>query len=132
MGKYGQTAIRAVQLLRKTPLSAEAAWRNAAAEVFSSDSSRAKICPREAFLGLCQHGLLDGVSRDRCTPSDSSKNRQYAIVGARLVASDPYAKGRVSALWRLVMTEVGADPEKVHNQQLDVVLSLRANGHLVI
>ena len=129
MGKYGDTAVRAVSLLRSTHATAEDAWRKAAAEIFpEAPEARAKVCPRETFLGLVQQGLVHGVDPNRCTPADANKNRTYATAAAHLLTLHPQlASGTKAQLWRRVMKQVGGDPEKRHNQQLDVVLTLREN-----
>ena len=87
--------------------------------------ARRKGCPKQAFLGLCQAGLIRGVSGDRCVKTDPSLNRDYAQVAVRLLAADPgLAHAGAAELWRRVMEEVRGDPEKRHNQQMDVVLTL--------
>lgn len=134
MGKYGEAAVRAVDLLRRAAITAEAAWQHAADEMFAeAPAARAKSCQREAFLGLCQHGFLRGVAADRCTAIDARKNREYAAVAARLLAQHPeLGPGRTKQLWRRVMDEGGGDAAKRHNQQMDVVLALRARGDLMV
>jgi hypothetical protein len=128
MGKYGDTAVRAVELLRASRVSAEEAWREAAAEQFpSAPEARAKTCPREPFLGLVQHGLIRGIAPGRCTRNDARLNRAYSTAAATMVADDPgLASTSKSELWRRVMAHVGYEPDKKHNQQLDVVLTLHA------
>lgn len=125
MGKYGDTAVRAAGLLQNGYKSAEEAWRAVAAEMFpNTRHGRAKTCPREAFLGLCQAGLIRGVSAASCAEARSDLNRGYAREAVRLLAADPkLAQGTSPALWRRVMKELGID-RKVHNQQMDVVLTL--------
>jgi hypothetical protein len=67
MGKYGETAIRTAKLLRSGAESAEDAWHRVAAEVFpDAPEARKKTCPREAFLGLCQEGMLVGIPPSAC------------------------------------------------------------------
>lgn len=130
MGKYGDTAVRATELLRAGHGSAEDAWREVAEDVFPNAlDARKKGCPREAFLGLCQAGLLAGVPVDRCRNIASRLNRLYAAVAIRLLKANPdLAHGSKGELWRRVMKEAGADPNKRHNQQMDVVLALWARG----
>jgi hypothetical protein len=132
MGKYGETAVRAVELLHGSQRTAEDAWRQAAAEIFpDAHEARRKTCPREAFLGLCRRGLVRGIQPDRCTPSDAGKNRAYAASAVEMIAREPsLANESRTELWRRVMQDVGADPEKKHNQQLDVVLALYSKGLL--
>jgi len=49
----------------------------------------------------------------------------------RVIANDPeIAAGSKTELWRRVMREAGAEPDKKHNQQLDVVLTLRSHGYI--
>lgn len=126
MGKYGDTGIQAAGLLQKSHESARDAWRTIAEEVFaSSEDGRRKTCPREAFLGLCQAGLIRGVSAASCVESDSGLNRGYAREAVRLLKADPdLAHGSPTKLWRRVMKELRADETKRHNHQMDVVLAL--------
>jgi hypothetical protein len=125
MGKYGDTAVRAAGLLQNGHKSAEEAWRAVAAEMFpDAPEARRKGCPKQAFLGLCQAGLIRGVSAAVARP-DPSLNRDYAAVAVRLLAADPgLAYAGSAELWRRVMEEIRADTEKRHNQQMDVVLAL--------
>lgn len=128
MGKYGETVVRAVEILRSSPRTAEEAWREAAGELFpSAPEARTKTCPREAFLGLVQHGLVRGVAPKRCARNESRLNRVYSIAAATMLAREPsLATMSKSDLWRRVMWEVGAEVDKKHNQQLDVVLTLHS------
>jgi hypothetical protein len=133
MGKYGTTAVRAVELLQGGSRSAEAAWRIAAEAIFpDAPVSRAKVCPRETFLGLCQAGYLSGVPANACEHTDSSRNREYATTAAQLLESEPALVTTTRAeLWPRVLGRTGADATKSHNQQMDVVMSLREHGLLV-
>ncbi len=127
MGKYGTTAVQAAKLLRDGHTSADEAWRDVAAEVFpDAPEAKKKGCPREAFLGLCEAGLIRGVSASTCRKVDSpSLNRRYSVAAARLLVADPgLASGSKIDLWHRVMTESGADPGKNQNSQMDVVLAL--------
>jgi hypothetical protein len=127
MGKYGTTAVRAAELLRNGYASADEAWREIAAEVFSNaPEAEKKVCPREAFFGLCEAGLIKGVLASTCRRVDTpSLNRGYSVAAARLlVAEGELATGSRSELWRRVMSASGADPGKKHNSQMDVVLAL--------
>jgi hypothetical protein len=131
MSKYGDTAVRAAGLLREGCGSARDAWQTIADQVFAdSEDGKRKTCPREAFLGLCQAGLIRGVSAATCVEAESGLNRGYARKAVRLLAADPkLAKGTSPALWRRVMKELGVS-RKEHNRQMDVVLALW-NEHLI-
>ncbi|HEX8211669.1 MAG TPA: hypothetical protein VF584_15960 [Longimicrobium sp.] len=130
MGKYGDTAVQAAKLLRSGHRSGEDAWRQVAEAVFAgAPPAMKKTCPREAFLGLCQEGMLAGVPASCCRPVDRGLNRSYAVAAAQLLVAEPdLAHGNKAALWRCVMSKCCADPNKRHNSQLDVVLALWAEG----
>ncbi len=126
MGKYGDTAVRAAGLVQNGFWSPEQAWDSVAAEMFPDrEQARRKSCPKHAFLGLCRAGLIRGVQGEVGAENDSSLNGGYARAAVHLLVADP-ALARVGAadLWWRVMKKIGADPEKTHNQQMDVVLAL--------
>jgi hypothetical protein len=129
MAKYGTTAVRAVERMQRG-VPADAAWKSVADELFpDAPDARCKSCPREAFLGLCEAGLVQGVARKSRMEPVESPNRKYAVTAIRLLEADPdLARGSKIGLWRRVMAELGEDPGKKHNQQIDVVLSLWEAG----
>ena len=130
MGKYGTTALEAIALARARGTAPDAAWRSVAAEVFAgAPEGMRKVCPRETFLGLCQAGLVRGISGDDAGNRQLGANRQYAVAAVRLLARTPtLAREKKTELWRRVMGSAGADSGKKHNQQLDVVLTLWNEG----
>lgn len=77
MGKYGEAAVRAVLLLNSGKAACpDEAWETATSELFGKGTfSQSKGCPRLAFLGLCEAGLVKGVnssqrmknSKNKCT-----------------------------------------------------------------
>jgi len=78
MGVYGESAVRAVELIRTGECpDPPAAWERAAGEVCCSASSAEKTGPRCAFLGLCEEGLVAGVPPG--TYTTSILNKQYAL-----------------------------------------------------
>ncbi len=126
MTKYGSTAVQAVGLLRDGYKSADQAWRTIAGKVFAgAPKARDKVCPREAFLGLCAAGLIRGVSPGTCSGSSDSPNRSYSVTAVRLLSASPeLVRGTKIGLWRLVMTELGLNTDKKPNEQMGVVLAL--------
>jgi hypothetical protein len=134
MGKYGTAAVRATQLYEEGAPSMHAAWRRAANEVFpDSLESRKKSCPWGALDGVCRAGLVRGVAP--AAPDDVAEgaNATYAVTAAHLLAADPaLAAGGPLKLWRRVMEELGLDPSKRHNGQMDVVLALWTSGALSV
>lgn len=126
INEYGDVAVRAVEMIRSgTAGSPSVAWNEAAREVFPGRVHRQKKgCPRGAFLGLCDEGLVLGVPAGSYTRSID--NKAYALRAVRLLHSAPElaAEGR-RALWNRVEAKAGS-----HNSQMDVVLALHQNGLL--
>ena len=126
MSKYGEVALMATGLVLWEPgTSPEVAWASAAERVFpASPSSREKGCPKGAFLGLCEEGLVSGVKSGNYTRS--VLNKGYALKAVRHLrgrtelASDPHR------LWALATDGKAIKP----NSQMDVVIALWAEGLL--
>jgi hypothetical protein len=89
----------------------------------TSPTARRKSCPRGAFLGLCEEGLVKGIPAGQYTAS--KENKAYAVNAAALLAEEKQTWS-ASGLWRAV-----ANPEKTHDSQMDVVLALWKNGFIV-
>lgn len=121
MGKYGQTAIKAVNLIQKNPeISPDDAWEKAVVEIFGNKTvNQTKKCPKGIFLGLCEEGLVKGIKKGKYTKS--KMNKQYAIKGLKLINEDPVLCENESLLWIKVMGGYG----KKYNFQMDVIISLR-------
>jgi hypothetical protein len=102
-----------------------ARWERAMQKLYpTSVAARKKGCPRGAFLGLCEEGLVKGVPVGHYTASRD--NKAYAIRAVTLLAEGEQALS-ISALWHAVTNGSG----KVHNSQMDVVLALWKNGLIV-
>ena len=119
---YGSVAIRAVERAQGG-MDPVRAWKKSAEEVFPSQpASRDKGCPKCAFLGLAEDGLIRGVPRGNYTTSSS--NKRYAVEAVKLLRTSPCLTE--SELWICVMR---SQPKKVsHNNQMDVVLALWKAG----
>lgn len=122
MGKYGKTAEIATKLLISgkvnTPIEA---WELAVSQVFpDSEASRSKSCPKNSFLGLCEDGYVLGAEQGRYTRS--KKNKDYAVKAVKLLNSNPALNEK--ELWESVIDE----PDKKHNSQMDVVMTLWNNN----
>jgi len=123
MGKYGEAAVEASNLLNsgyaKSPIDA---WNKATAKIFSeSASGRDKGCPRDAFLGLCEEGLIRGVAPGNYTRS--TKNKGYAVKAVQILKNNPTSSYSQALLWEKV-----SGGRIRQNGQMDVVLSLWRNG----
>ncbi len=78
MPKHGQAAIKAVELVVDKEHGPVAAWNVAVAEVFKhSVTSQRKGCPRGAFLGLAEEGVISGVPEGDYTKSEKNKGWRW-------------------------------------------------------
>jgi hypothetical protein len=122
--KYGEAALIAARD-SSTSTSPVARWEVAMEKLYpTSPTSRKKGCPRGAFLGLCEEGLVKGIPAGKYTAS--KENKAYAVQAATLL-TEGGRKWSIGELWQ----EVSNDPEKAHNSQMDVVLALWNNGLIV-
>lgn len=126
MNSYGRAATKAVDLYSTGLVdSPQKAWAEAIAEIFGqSTSSQVKGCPRDAFLGLCEEGLVKGIPRGNYTRS--KKNKKYALDAVTVLKRDPALAADPAGLWNKVMN----GKRKVHNHQMNVVIALWRNGLL--
>lgn len=123
MSKYGQVAINAAGVARsgKNPVDA---WRRAAQRMFPAQkASREKGCPKCAFLGLAEDGLIKGIAKGSYTKS--SDNKQYAVSAVKLIRANQSLINDKGTLWQRV-----SGGHKQHNGQLDVVIDLWKNGDI--
>lgn len=87
--------------------------------------SRVKGCPRNAFLGLSEEGLIIGIPAGDYGVRKGNVNKRYAVDAAALLQAggEPDKK----QLWAVV-----ADAKKAPNHQMDIVLALLREGMLNI
>ena len=120
--RYGEAALLAADPAFSADKDPAARWQSAVERLYpTSLSARRKGCPRGAFLGLCEEGLVKGIPPGEYTASKN--NKAYAVNAVGLLAEGKQ-KWSVTELWRAVTN----DPEKTHNSQMDVVLALWKNG----
>ncbi len=127
MSKYRKVAIRTVELctrgLAKSP---QEAWEQSSSELFGrGTSSQKKGCPKDTFLGLCEEGLIKGVQRGHYTRS--KKNKKYALDAVAALKQSPSLAANPTNLWYKVMK----GEHKVHNHQMDVIISLWDQGLII-
>jgi hypothetical protein len=126
IGQYGIVAARAAQLLeQKNEANPEEAWIKAAKEkIRKSEKSREKSCPKLAFVGLCEKGLVQGFEGNpEATPN--RLNKAYAIRAVEILQL--YGNMNKDELWDIVTDEFGKIGLR-HNGQMDVVVTLWENG----
>lgn len=123
---YGKLA---VSLARKhaaeRTLPSSGAWATAALAAGFTNTMASKGCPKSAFLGLCEEGLVRGIPRGSYTTS--KKNKAYAIAGVELLKENPSLSDKPLVLWRQIY---GAPAS--HNHQMDVVCALWNAGLIVV
>ena len=121
--RYGEAALIAARDSAGT--SPAKRWQSAMERVYpTSVSAQKKGCPRGAFLGLCEEGLVKGIPAGNYTVSKD--NKAYAVRAAELLIEGKQ-KWSISELWRAVTDDL----EKTHNSQMDIVLALWKNGLIV-
>jgi hypothetical protein len=93
------------------------AWQSAIAQFTDSPNSRKKGCPKSAFLGLCEEGLVSGISPGKYTIS--VKNKTYAFRALEALRKKPALAGYYSSLWNSIETDAKND-----QGEMDVVIAL--------
>ncbi|UOF88948.1 hypothetical protein LSG31_13525 [Fodinisporobacter ferrooxydans] len=130
MNIYGQVTLMAVQLIETKQVSTPLDARNLAAKnIIISKSSQKKSCPKNAFLGLCEAGLVYGIPRGIYSEKNNAqkKNKEYVIKAVELLRLNLELADDKNALWAAVMN--GKDMS--HNSQMDVVLALWRKGRIL-
>ncbi|MCW6062074.1 hypothetical protein LAV35_10410 [Clostridium sporogenes] len=128
MTKYEQLAINAVKRTDcDANINPKLAWKIEAYKMFCEKKSSAKkCCPRNAFLGLCEEGLIKGIPKEKYITKPNSLNKKYVLDGYKcLKDNDTDIKPR--ELWK----QIGMG-EKAYNSQMDVLCGLFKAGLLNI
>jgi hypothetical protein len=125
MGKYGDAAILAIEYFTLSRADSPiAAWRLATQKIFEGGAAQKKSCPKGAFLGLCEEGVVKGVPRDNYTRSKD--NKAYALAAWRALRSEPALVHDQNRLWSVARGSRNIR----HNEQMDVVTALWRRGLL--
>ncbi|SFS79196.1 DUF6979 family protein [Lutibacter maritimus] len=122
MNKYGKAAIKSVDLINLGKTPAEA-WEIATLEIFGESTSAIKSCPKSTFLGLCEDGLVKGISKGKYTKS--AKNKAYALKAVQVLKKSNL-EIQPTALWNEIQNK-----NIQHNSQMHVVLALWNNDLIV-
>ena len=128
MSKYGKIARSAAKKARNG-VDPRKAWKISAKKIYprpDQKESRKKGCPRNAFLGLAEDGVIVGIPFGDYT--NSIKSKMYALAGVKLLRKKPHLSNNPSKLWRCVMRKLNT--RKVHNNQMDVVVALWENSDI--
>ena len=123
--RYGEAALMAARQGAPADIDPEVRWESAVERLYpTSSAARKKSCPRGAFLGLCEEGLVKGIPAGRYTASKD--NKAYAVRAVALL-TEGTQHWSTSALWRAVTD--GAEIR--HDSQMDIVLALWNNDLIV-
>ncbi len=127
MNSYSKAALKAVRLLTngiaKNPIDA---WEKSTTEIFGKGTSgQKKPCPRNAFIGLCEDGLVKDIPPGQYTRSQ--KNKIYALNAVKILKQNPELSSDKHSLWNAVL----GGKQITHNNQMDVVIALW-NEELII
>ena len=132
--EYGKVAIEATKHIQKTGEHPRDAWDNFAEKFFGVGTNRAnKICPRSVYLGLCEDGLVVGVSKGNYLREQKGKklNKLYAAQAVHMLCNNPYLENNSpNELWNKVIEVTGSGSDN-HDYQMDVVLALWNGGMIV-
>jgi hypothetical protein len=126
MNKYAKAAVEAARLCTHgTYLSPRVAWDQATTHIFGGGTTaQEKSCPRDAFLGLCEEGLIKGIPQG--SYCNSVKNKRYALSALAQIQQNPSLSKQPKLLWEKVLK----GEHKTHNSQMDVVIALWNSGLL--
>ena len=119
MSKYGDAAVQAVQLIQSGAESSPAqAWSTITKKLFPDCTNlQNKGCPKGAFLGLCNEGIVEGIPSGNY--SKTAKNGEYALDAVILLRGNRFLESQPDMLWKKV-----AGNTKSENHQMDVVIGL--------
>ncbi|MCS3408996.1 DUF6979 family protein [Serratia sp. AKBS12] len=118
---YGSIALVAVRAVIDSGVSPNTAWDTAV-------QGKEKSCPRGAFLGLCQDGWIKGVPSGNYL-RQGNLNQQYAIRAAQYLLAKPGINVGAKELWQEAI-KTAQNRDKIHNQQMNVVIALNDAGLL--
>ena len=126
-GLYGLIAIKTVELCKINGGLPIQGWEDAVHKTATKLSYMKKACPRGAFLGLCENGLVLNIPSGSHTKSKI--NKQYALEAVRILKSGSHYNDP-KELWNQVLVNLGVG-EITHNGQMDVVLALWKKGYIL-
>ncbi|WP_342480248.1 hypothetical protein NST07_23460 [Paenibacillus sp. FSL L8-0340] len=131
MGLYGVVAVRTVRLIKsEEQLEPLKAWNIVASEVFGEGTwAQQKSCPKSAFLGLCEAGMIQGIVKGKYAGKTGlQKNKKYAIKAVQILKNKPELAENKLKLW----SEVRQGAHFTHDSQMDVVVALWSNNLIVL
>lgn len=118
MIKYREAAVYAVELITTDDGDEPTvAWEKSTKKFFpSSTNLQDKGCPKGAFLGLCNQGLIKGIAPGNY--AKATKNGDYAIKAVDILKKNRFLVSQPDMLWKKIAPTIS------HNHQLEVVIGL--------
>ncbi|MDD9799839.1 MAG: hypothetical protein OXU29_05195 [Gammaproteobacteria bacterium] len=118
--QYGRAAVIATDKQRNGECnSPREAWSKAIKTLTKSIYAQNKSCPRSAYLGLCEAGLVKGVPAGEYITKLPKLNKGYAVKAVSELRKNSRLQDSPIKLWELVIPE-----PKAHDSQMDVVIAL--------
>jgi hypothetical protein len=123
--KYGEAALVAARAETfGKAITPSDRWNEATKKLYPNNPSlQRKGGPRNAFLSLCEAGLVKGIPAGQYAPSHKDKN--YAARAVSLLEAGTHKT--INTLW----AEVTDGEDVPHQSQMDVVLALWKNDLIV-
>ncbi|CRY55648.1 Uncharacterised protein [Yersinia intermedia] len=114
MTKYTEAALIVVKRCQANDsLNVMVTWQSVIRELKAYDEA----CPRSAFIGLCEEGLVKGIPAGSYGLRENNKNKGYAVAAANLILSGHELDHKV--IWRKV-----TDSNIVPHDQVNIVIAL--------
>ncbi len=127
--RYGEAALLAVRMPTfGKALSPAERWMAAVRQLYpTTPIGQKKSGPRNAFVGLCEAGLVKGVAPGVAEPgtSGATRSKAYAVQAVEFLRAGTHAT--VTQLWSAVSDGEAGE----HANQMDVVLALWKNSLIV-
>lgn len=120
---YAMTALKVIKTHNLFPTLA-LAWKATIKDLPTSKSVQEKSCPKNAFLGLCEKGLVKGIPKGKYLKSNRHNlNKDYAITAVDILRTYTEHDFTPIQLWKKVRLELDLG-DKSHDSQMHVVLGL--------
>ena len=126
MNKYAKVAIEVAKELKNMKKEEQKKidlgdlWKEKCEKNEFKEASIKKVCPRLAFIGLCENNLIKGIEIKNS--DKESLNKNYAVEAVRVLKNDK-RNYTSKELWE----EIG-NKDKKHNSQMNIVLALWEKG----
>jgi hypothetical protein len=115
--QYAKAAEEAYNLVVNKKKGFSDAWEISVQKNIEKETSRKKGCPKQTFIGLCDHGHLEKITGKQ---EVVSINYRYALFAIQEWKKNPKVSNTI--MWNKIVERFGE--AKNHNEQLSVVRGL--------